>query len=49
MSLPWIRNLLYLIARLLGDVSAVKRGTVGKTPRLLPMSGPQTCRNLFLA
>jgi|TARA_Y100000294_G_scaffold64532_1_gene61126 hypothetical protein len=30
MSLSWIRNLLYLAARLLGDVSAVKRGTVGK-------------------
>jgi hypothetical protein len=30
MSLSWIRNLLYLAARLLGDVGAVKRGTVGK-------------------
>ncbi|HIJ42714.1 MAG: hypothetical protein QF511_12410 [Rhodospirillales bacterium] len=30
MSISKIRGLLYLIARLLGDVNAVRRGTVGK-------------------
>lgn len=30
MSLSWIRNLLYLIARLLGDVNAVRKGAIGK-------------------
>ena len=30
MSLSWIRNLLYLIARILGDINAVRRGAVGK-------------------
>ena len=30
MSITKTRGLLYLIARLLGDVSAVQKGTVGK-------------------
>ena len=30
MRISKIRGLLYLIARLLGDVNAVRRGTVGK-------------------
>jgi len=30
MSITRTRGLLYLIARLLGDVSAVQKGTVGK-------------------
>jgi len=30
MSLSWIRNLLYLIARILGDINAVRRGAIGK-------------------
>ena len=30
MGISKIRGLLYLIARLLGDVNAVRRGTVGK-------------------
>jgi hypothetical protein len=30
MSIPKIRGWLYLIARLLGDVSAVRKGAVGK-------------------
>ena len=30
MRISKIRGLLYLIARLLGDVNAVRRGTIGK-------------------
>jgi len=30
MSIPKIRGWIYLIARLLGDVSAVRKGAVGK-------------------
>ncbi len=30
MSISKTRNLLYVLARLLGDVSAVQKGTVGK-------------------
>jgi hypothetical protein len=30
MTIPKIRSLFYFVARTLGDVSAVKKGTVGK-------------------
>ncbi|MDP6259854.1 MAG: hypothetical protein QGH63_12270 [Rhodospirillales bacterium] len=49
MSIPKIRGWLYLIARLLGDVSAVRKGAVGKriTRRIAGKASGRLLRKLM--